>query len=60
MAMEERMKQLIAVEREERDRAIRSAVDHGVTKAKLSAEMHITPQWLNRILRGEAYRRKTD
>jgi hypothetical protein len=60
MAMEERVKQLVAVEREERDRAIRQAVEHGVPKSKLAAEMCMTPQWLNRILKGEAYRRKTD
>lgn len=58
--MEERMKQLMEVEREERDRAIKLAIDHGVPKSKMAVELHITPQWLNRILKGQAYRRRTD
>lgn len=46
--------------RDERDEAVREALKKGVTKREVTEILDVTPQWLNKLLRGQAYRRSTD
>ena len=55
-----RMTEYKALFRDERDEAVRDALAHGVTKKEIVQILGCTPQWLNKLLRGEAYRRSTD
>lgn len=49
-----------ALFRDERDEAIKKAVEAKVSTAEVATIVHSTPQWVNKILRGEAYGRRTD
>lgn len=60
LAMVIRMKSILDFEREERDKAIRRAVELGVPKPALAKKIGVSTVWLNKLLRGQAYRRKTD
>lgn len=48
--------------RMERDEAIRYAISLGGSRAKkeICVIIDASPQWLNKLLRGEAYRRSSD
>jgi hypothetical protein len=60
LAMERRVYEHLAREREERDAAIKRACEAGNPKKKLATALNMTPQWLNAILRGTAYKRRLD
>jgi hypothetical protein len=56
----ERMTTFQELFRDERDEAVRKAAEVKVPKTEIAAIVHSTPQWVNKILRGEAYKRRTD
>lgn len=65
--VDNRMKKFHVMFREERDVIIHRLLDEAKTpgeriaiKRELCTILGVTPQWLNRLLRGEAYRRSTD
>lgn len=60
LAMERRVQDHLAMERKERDEAIRHACHAGNPKIKIARMLNMTPQWLNAILRGTAYKRRSD
>lgn len=66
-AVDRRMMEFHIMFRDERDEAIKLLVSEAKTpgernsiKRELCTLLGVTPQWLNKLLRGEAYRRRTD
>jgi ribosome-binding protein aMBF1 (putative translation factor) len=59
-AVTERMTQYRDAFRDERDKAVMRALEAGVSKKELADTLNVTPQWLNKLKRGEAYRRASD
>jgi methionine synthase II (cobalamin-independent) len=57
---EKRTQEFREMFRDERDAAIKMAVDARVPKKEIAEIVHSTPQWVNKILRGEAYGRLLD
>jgi hypothetical protein len=55
-----RMTQFVEMFRDERDDAIRRAKDAGATTREIAPYVKASPQWVNKVLRGEAYRRRSD
>lgn len=60
LAMGQKCKTILEFEREQRDQAVRRAVELGVPKPLIAKKIGVSTVWLNKLLRGEAYRRKTD
>lgn len=67
IAADARMRAFRDLFRGERDEWIHHAINACETPAELREVKHeicdmlgVTPQWLNKLLRGEAYRRKDD
>lgn len=52
----ERMEQYKVQFREDRDAAICKAVAVGAKRAEVAAITQTSPQWVNKVLRGKAYR----
>lgn len=59
-AVTERMTQYRDAFRDERDKAVIRAIEAGIPKKELADMLNVTPQWLNKLKRGEAYRRASD
>lgn len=60
-AVIERMQDYKTLFRDDRDAAVRKALDLKVPKALIAVELKVSTVWLNKLLRGEAYhRRSTD
>lgn len=55
-----RMTQFVELFREERDIVIKKAVEARIPRATIAVIIDASPQWVNKILRGEAYRRSSD
>jgi hypothetical protein len=55
-----RMAEYRGMFREERDEWVRECLNNGVSKKDIAEILGVSPQWLNRLLRGQAYRRSTD
>lgn len=59
-AVVERMMDYKTLFRDDRDAAVRKALELKVPKTLIAGELKVSTVWLNKLLRGEAYRRNTD
>lgn len=59
-AIVDRMTSFKALFRDERDAAIKEAAEAKVSTKDIAVIVHATPQWVNKVLRGTAYGRRTD
>lgn len=59
-AVVERMSQFRDQFRDERDQAIHRAVALKIPRKEIADTIGVTPQWINSMIRGTAYRRRED